>query len=151
VGPGDTGSASTFLNNQGIIMPLKSVSRVFGNLSNKKDGARLRDVVDALRTSALVGSVVYDAASLVDGAGATGTVTVTGARLGDFAEVSFGLDMQGITCTAYVSAADTVSFRLQNESGGTIDLASTTVRALVRKAEAFSVGTAGPARYNLLP
>ena len=85
-------------------------------------------------TEALTGSATYDAASLADGAGATTTVTVTGAALGDFALVSFGVDLAGVSVTAYVSAANTVSVRLQNESGGVVDLASTTIRARVLKA-----------------
>jgi hypothetical protein len=48
--------------------------------------------------------------------------------------VSFSLDLQGITVTAYVSAANTVSVRFQNESGGTLDLGSGTLRVRVRKA-----------------
>src|SRR5437868_15254695 len=79
----------------------------------------------------LTGSATYDAASLADGVGATTTVTVTGAVLGDFVIVSHGVDLAGITVTGYVSAADTVSVRFQNESGGTLDLASGTLRALV--------------------
>ncbi len=79
----------------------------------------------------LNGSATLDVASLVDGAGATSTVTVTGAALGDFVLVSLGVDLAGITVTGYVSAADTVSVRVQNESGGTLDLASTTVRVRV--------------------
>jgi len=78
-------------------------------------------------------SVVYDPGSLADGAGVTSTVTVTGAALGDHATVAFSLALQGITATAWVSAADTVSFRLQNESGGVLDLASLTVYARVMK------------------
>lgn len=81
--------------------------------------------------NALPGSATYDAGSLADGAGATTTVTVAGAALGDFALASLGVDLQGIAVTAYVSAANTVSVRLQNETGGTIDLASTTLRVLV--------------------
>lgn len=81
----------------------------------------------------LTGSATYDPPSLVDGAGTTATVTVTGAALGDFAQASFSLDLQGITVTAWVSAANTVSVRLQNESGGTLDLASGTLRARVVK------------------
>ena len=77
------------------------------------------------------GSATYDPASLVDGAGATTTVTVTGAALGDYAVASFSNDLQGILLTAYVSAANTVSVRFQNETAGTIDLASGTLRALV--------------------
>lgn len=121
---------------------LKSISKVLANFANRKDASKVRALAEAIKTSVLYGSATYDAASLIDGAGATGTVTVTGAALGDFAEVSFGVSLQGITCTAYVSAANTVSFRLQNETTGTIDLASTTVRALVRKAEAFSATAA---------
>lgn len=89
-----------------------------------------------LRLSAyLEGSATYDPPSLVDGAGATTTVTVTGAALGDYAQASFSLDLQGITLSAYVSSANTVSVRFQNESGGTIDLASGTLLAKAEKAQ----------------
>lgn len=79
----------------------------------------------------LSGSAVYDPASLADGAGATTTVAVPGAVMGDFAVASFSNNLAGITLTAWVSAADTVSVRFQNESGGVLDLASGTLRALV--------------------
>jgi hypothetical protein len=78
-------------------------------------------------------SATYDPASLADGAGVTTTVTCTGAVLGDAADCSFSLDLQGIVMTAYVSAADTVSVRFQNESTGTIDLGSGTIRVWLRK------------------
>jgi hypothetical protein len=85
--------------------------------------------------SFIAGSATYDPPNLVDGAGDTTTVTVTGAALGDSVDtVSFSLDLQGITVTAYVSAANTVSVRFQNESGGTLDLGSGTLRVRVRKA-----------------
>jgi len=85
------------------------------------------------QTSVLNGSATYDPPSLADAVGVTTTVTVTGAALGDFALASFSLDLQGIAVSAYVSAADTVSVRFQNESGGTLDLASGTLRARVWK------------------
>ena len=78
------------------------------------------------------GSATYDPTSLADGAGVTTTVTVTGAALGDFAAASFSLDLQGITVTSWVSAANTVSVRFQNETGGTIDLGSGTIRAIAQ-------------------
>lgn len=81
----------------------------------------------------LSGSGTYDPPSLADGAGITTTVTVAGAVLGDFALASFSLDLTGITVTAYVSSANTVSVRFQNESGGTVDLASGTLRIKVIK------------------
>jgi hypothetical protein len=85
----------------------------------------------ASRFQTFKGSKTHDFGSLVDGAGETTTVTVTGAALGDFAEASLSIDIQGMTMTAWVSAADTVSVRLQNETGGTIDLASATLRASI--------------------
>lgn len=97
------------------------------------DITNIRSVLAGIKT----GSATYDAASLADGAGATTTVTVTGAALGDFVLVSHGVDLQGITVTAYVSAADTVSVRFQNESGGAVDLASSTLRALVLPRASF--------------
>lgn len=85
------------------------------------------------QVSYLEGSATYDPASLVDGAGATTTVTVTGAALGDYAQASFSLDLQGILLTAYVSAANTVAVRFQNETTGTLDLASGTINVRVQR------------------
>ena len=73
----------------------------------------------------------HNFASLADGAGETGSIVVNGAELGDMVQVSVGVDLQDMTLTGYVQAADTVEYRLQNESGGVVDLASTTVRVLV--------------------
>jgi hypothetical protein len=78
------------------------------------------------------GSATVDVASLVDGAGATASITVTGVALGDIVMgASFAVDLVDMTVTGYVSAADTVEVRIQNESGATVDLASTTVRVIV--------------------
>lgn len=90
-------------------------------------------VADFDPASFVSGSVAYDPPSLADGAGATTTVTVTGAALGDYVTPSFSLDLQGISVTAYVSSANTVAVRFQNESGGVLDLASGTLRAIARK------------------
>lgn len=81
----------------------------------------------------LTGAVAYNPPSLNDGDGTTTTVTVTGASLGDIVAASFSNGLQGIIVTAWVSAADTVSVRFQNETGGTIDLANGTLRVSVRK------------------
>ena len=82
----------------------------------------------------LSGSATYDPPELTDGTSATTTVTVTGAALGDFAKASFAADLQGVTLDAWVSAADTVSVKFTNNTGGTVDLASATLRARVEKA-----------------
>jgi hypothetical protein len=73
-----------------------------------------------------------NAGSLVDGAGETDDVTVPGVALGDMViGASLAVDLVGITVTGYVSAANTVKFRVQNESGSTVDLASTTMKIVV--------------------
>jgi hypothetical protein len=79
------------------------------------------------------GSATYDPASLADGAGVTTTVAATGASLGDVARASFSNDLQGITLTAWVSAANMVSVRFQNESGAVVDLASGTLKVSVER------------------
>lgn len=86
-------------------------------------------------------STGQDVASLVDAAGATVTLTVPGVQLGDMViGFSFGVSLAGMSVTAYVSAADTVQIRVQNESAGTVDLAATTVKVLVgRPSDAFFV------------
>jgi len=73
-----------------------------------------------------------NASSLADGAGETNTIAVPGVALGDIVlNISMGVDVSGISITPYVSAADVVSIRFQNESGGMLDLASTTVKCVV--------------------
>ncbi len=99
--------------------------------------AVLPQASDASKIGCLIGAATYDTASLADAAGATATITVRGAALGDYAIGSFGLDLQGITATWYVSATDVVSVRIQNESGGTLDLASTTLRCRVLPEASF--------------
>lgn len=81
----------------------------------------------------LEGTVTYDPPSLADGAGATTTVTVNGAALGDIAYASFSLATSGITITAWVSAVNTVSVRFQNESGGILDIGSGTLKAWAQR------------------
>ena len=80
--------------------------------------------------ASFTGYTTYNPASLSAGAGATTTVTVKGVTLGDIALASFSLDLQGITLTAYVSAADTVSVRFQNQTSGTIDLGNGTLKVI---------------------
>lgn len=104
--------------------------------------AQLR-IKNAAPTTDLDGSIVgfylsasgaYDPPSLVDGAGTTTTIAVASCALGDLCVASFSLDTQGILLYAWVSAAGTVSVRLQNETGGTLDLAAGTLRVKVIKA-----------------
>lgn len=83
---------------------------------------------------ALTGSKAYDPPSIAAGAQLTTTVTCTGAALGDFVSgVSFSLDLQGMSLTGYVSAADTVTALFKNGTAGAIDLAVGTLGVRVTK------------------
>jgi len=79
----------------------------------------------------LEGSDTWDPGSINDGAEEAKEVTVTGAALGDFALASFSLDVADLVLNAQVTAADTVTCVLANNTGGAIDLASGTVRVRV--------------------
>lgn len=81
----------------------------------------------------LRGSATQDLGSLADGAGESFDVTVTGASLGDHATAAFEVDIEEMIVTAHVRAANTVEVRVQNETTGTLDIASTTVNAFVWK------------------
>jgi len=87
-------------------------------------------------TRILVVSATKDVGNLADGAGETLTITVPGAALGDSCLVSFGVDLQDMLAVCYVQAANAVEVRVQNETTGAINLASTTMRVFV-----FSKGT----------
>lgn len=82
----------------------------------------------------LEGSNSWDPVSTAIGGVATRNITVTGAALGDFAIASFSLDTGGLALTAEVTAADTVTARLlNNTAGGAVDPGNGTVRARVFK------------------
>lgn len=81
-----------------------------------------------------------DIASNIDAAGTSDTVTFTVATggkdiaLGDIVlGFSASVDLAGMTVTAYISAANVLTVRVQNESAGTVDLASATWRFLVAR------------------
>lgn len=106
-------------------------NHVFGCRAIAADGT-----ITEHRERFLTASVSYDPPPVGVGAVTpTQTITVTGAVLGDFARAIFTLDTQGLELQAWVSAADTVSFRFVNPAGaaGSVDLAGGTVRVRVMK------------------
>lgn len=79
-------------------------------------------------------TATLNASSLIDAGGETNTIAVPGVVLGDLViSLSMGVDLAGIIVSPYVSAAGVVSIRFQNESGSTVDLASTTVRCVIAR------------------
>ena len=90
------------------------------------------DQFRGLYTSTFLVSATLNADDLADGAGDTDTVAVPGVALGDMVlSASLAVDVAGLIVTAYVSAANTVSIRFQNETGGSVNLASATLRLVV--------------------
>lgn len=96
--------------------------------------------------AAVFGEVLTYQGTLNLGNAATGSgtfassdVTVTGAALGDFVIVSLGVDTVDAVVAGAVTAANTVTVTLLNNTAGAVDLASTTVRIAVLKpnSEAF--------------
>lgn len=91
-------------------------------MSNTKivlnDGLALFDQVVGNATATI------DPASIAAAGSVTAAVTVTGAVLGDFVMVASGVSVGGLSFSASVTAADTVTIVLANNTAGAIDLAS---------------------------
>lgn len=81
----------------------------------------------------LKGSKTFNPADLATLTTETTTLTVTGAALGDFVLPSFSLDLGGLMLTAYVSAADTVTFVFFNPTAGNVNIGSGTLRARISR------------------
>jgi hypothetical protein len=96
-------------------------------------GFQVINVAEAAEARATFGSETKDWGSLVDGAGASEDVSVEGAALGDFCIASMSVDVVDIVVTCNVTAAGVATVRLQNETTGTVDLASGTLRVIVFK------------------
>jgi hypothetical protein len=82
----------------------------------------------------IVGAVgTYYPGTISSGSRCTQINTVTGAVLGDFVQVSFNQDLQGIDLFGYVSAANQVTVVFHNGTGSNITLLSGTVRVRVTR------------------
>ena len=82
----------------------------------------------------LFGSETKDFGSIADGNEEAEEVTVTGAALGDFALASLSIDAIDLVLTAEVTAANTVTVVVLNNTGGALDLGSATLSVQVIKA-----------------
>ena len=90
------------------------------------------DQFRGLYTNTFLVRATLDADTLADGAGDTDTVAVPGVALGDMVlSASLAVDVAGLIVTAYVSAANVVSIRFQNETGAEVNLASATLLLVV--------------------
>ena len=112
---------------------MESIKQRLAKLANKNDAKELRPLLEQVLvtlqgvTGVLSGSATWDADSIADGDEEAKEVTVTGAALGDFVLVSASIDTTDLALTAQVTAADTVTCLLLNNTGGAINLGSMTV------------------------
>ena|SRR3990172_7988129 len=104
----------------------------FGTNDSKEFQNRMALTADGAIKGFIYQSATLDVASLADAAGASNDVTVNGVAIGDICVgVSFGVDIVDVLIHGDVTAANVVTVRVQNESGGAVNLASTTIRILV--------------------
>lgn len=101
-----------------------------------------RVIATTLYTSALYagagfemeGSVTTNRASIANGSQDQFNISVGGAQLGDYVVgITCDISTSALSLTGTVTAADTVTAVLQNNTGGAVDLANATYTALVRK------------------
>lgn len=87
----------------------------------------LRDLWVAVMKDDISASDTWNPGSISDGDETATDVTVTGAEVGDYAVASFSNDVSDLILDAQVTAADTVTCVLSNNTGGAVDLASGTI------------------------
>jgi len=81
----------------------------------------------------LYGEADYTPGAIASGAQATTTVTVTNSIFGyAVQELSYDKDLEGLTATAYVSAADTITIVLFNGTVGSVTLTAGRFRVSVK-------------------
>lgn len=114
------GAVSTI--NQTVSSTMATLNTTVGTISTS---------VTAAFPPPLTSSATWNPPNLASGASTSTTITVTGAVLGNFVQPSFSLDLQGMQLTGNVSSANTVTAVLSNLTGGSIDLASGTLKARV--------------------
>jgi hypothetical protein len=77
------------------------------------------------------GTAAYTPAAIANGASITVAVSVPGAQVGGHVFATYSADMQGLTHSAEVSAADTVTITVTNYKGAPVTLAAGYFRAMV--------------------
>ncbi len=84
-------------------------------------------------SNALEGSKAWDAGSIADGDEEALEITVAGAALGDFVLASLSIDVADLALSGAVTAADTVTLVLSNNTGAGVNLGAATAYCLVLK------------------
>jgi hypothetical protein len=79
----------------------------------------------------MVGSVAWNVGDILDGNEAEQEIAVVGAALGDYVDVSSSLNVLDLVLSAAVTEADVVTVSFANNTGGTVDALTPTVRVRV--------------------
>jgi hypothetical protein len=135
----DTGIVYTDSVTSGGLVLGTGMSAPVAFYTNNTERVRISDTGLRVGTGGTHTDLIVSATGTVDygsiaaGAEATLTITVTGAATGDSVSLGWGAVLpDGIVVKQYwVSASNTVSIRVRNETAGAIDPASQTVRATV--------------------
>jgi hypothetical protein len=118
----------------GLFIAATNTSVSFGHNRIITSGTRIQDAVNGGEGIEIEGSTTTNRGSIANGAQDQFTITVTGAELGDHCLcVTCDISTAALSLTGTVTAADTVTAVLQNNTGGAVDLANATYTALVRK------------------
>ena len=126
---GTVGSPSGQINLQTLVSSIQNAVQAQNLIATNI--SKLTAAFNTAFPAPLTGSAVWDPPNLASGASTTTTITVAGAAVGNFVQLSFGLDLQGLSLVGYVSSANTVTAVLSNLTGGAINLASSTLKARV--------------------
>jgi hypothetical protein len=118
----------------GMVIAATNTGVTFGRNRIITSGTRIQDAVNGGEGLEIEGTATSDVASIADGDQAQFTITVAGAELGDYVVgIACSISTAALSLTGTVTAADTVTAVLQNNTGGAVDLANATYTALVRK------------------
>ena len=115
---------------------LSEGDRIFADASDGQIDLVVSDITSGVvqtQGPGLQATSTWDAASILDGDEVAVEVTVTGAELGDSVLASLSVDVADLVLSAAVTAADTVTAVLANNTGGAVDLASATLKVRVLK------------------
>lgn len=113
---------------QGVRGAVGVIARWIGEFIRNIDRFNSEIIVEL---NPLYGEANYTPAAIANGAQATTTVTVTNAILGYCVEASYNKNLQGLQMTAHISAANTVTIVLKNDTGGSVTLAAGRFRCYV--------------------
>lgn len=121
----------------GALNRLTNIGLLTTNLSASVAGAAVAFAAPTFRThtlmSTLEASTTWDPTNIANGASTTTTVAVAGASTADFVIASSNTQLAGLSLSAYVSAPDTVTLVLTNNTGVAVDRPSGTFNVKVIK------------------